>query len=354
MTERRKAAGVGLALLASLSFGSSGPAAKPLLQSGWSPGAVVLVRIGLAAAALVLPTWWLLHGRVRLSRAAIGRLVAFGIVAVAGMQVCYFAAVQRLPVGVALLVEYSGIVLVVLWQWLVRRSRPAALTLAGAAVALTGLVLVIDPFSGGGPISVTGLAWAFGAAVGLAGYYLLAGRIDPQVPPLLVVTGGMVVGVPAVALAGVAGIVPLTATTEPVTLAGHSLPWLLPVLWLGLVTAAVAYVSGVLAVQRLGSTVASFLGLTEVLFAVAIAWLLLSEIPSAVQGFGAVAVLAGVVGVQWGESRPAGVSAAGRAAPRPQRIRRPLRQRTARTPPGRPPGRRTPRRRPRRRPAWPR
>lgn len=305
MADQRTAAGVGLGLLAGLSFGSSGPAAKPLLQSGWSPGAVVLVRIGLAAAALLLPTLWLLRGRIRPARGAVGRLVVFGVLAVAGMQICYFAAISQLPVGVALLVEYSGIVLVVLWQWAVRRSRPAALTLVGAAVALAGLVLVIDPFAGAGAgsISVTGLLWAFGAAIGLAAYYLLAGRIDPQLPPLLVVTGGMVVGVPAVALAGVTGLLPLTAGTTPVTMAGHSLPWLLPVLWLGLVTAAVAYVSGVLAVQRLGSTVASFLGLSEVLFAVAIAWLLLAEIPTAVQGLGAVAVLAGVVGVQWGEAR---------------------------------------------------
>ena len=96
--------------------------------------------------------------------------------------------------------------------------------------------------------------------------------------------------------------------------AGTTVAWWVPVLVLGLVTAGVAYTSGIAAGRRLGSRLASFVALTEVLAAVVAAWLLLGELPRAVQLLGGVLVLAGVVGVKLGEGRPA------RLAERPEPV----------------------------------
>ncbi|MEO5665542.1 MAG: EamA family transporter, partial [Nocardioides sp.] len=75
----------------------------------------------------------------------------------------------------------------------------------------------------------------------------------------------------------------------------------IPVLALGLVTAAFAYVTGIEAGRRLGSRLSSFVALFEVLMAVVFAWLLLGELPRTVQLFGGLLVLAGVVVVKLGE-----------------------------------------------------
>jgi drug/metabolite transporter (DMT)-like permease len=81
--------------------------------------------------------------------------------------------------------------------------------------------------------------------------------------------------------------------------------WLVPVLGLAVVAAAFAYASGVAAIRRLGSRTSSFVGLTEVLFAVLFAWLLLGQRPGVVQLAGGVVVLAGIVLVRLGEREPA-------------------------------------------------
>ena len=83
--------------------------------------------------------------------------------------------------------------------------------------------------------------------------------------------------------------------------------WWVPVLALGLVTAAVAYVTGIEAGRRLGSRLASFVALTEVLMALVFAWLLLGELPRPVQLAGGLLVLAGVVVVKLGEGSPSPV-----------------------------------------------
>lgn len=296
------AGGAALGLVAAATFGSSGIAARPLLEAGWSAGAVVMLRIGVAALLLLVPAAFALRGRWALIRHRAGVLALFGIFGVAGAQVCYFNAVQHLSIGVALLLEYSGILLVVGWLWARTRIAPAAATLLGAVLAIAGLSLVLNVF-GGPSLSVVGVLWGLGAAVGLAVYFVLGARTEDGLPPLVVVTGGMVVGSVALGLLGIVGVMPMHAVLTDVTLAGLTLSWVVPVLWLFLVTAVAAYLTGVLASRRLGSTMASFFGLTEVLFAVLFAWLLLDEVATPVQLIGGALVLAGVVLVRLGELR---------------------------------------------------
>ena len=68
-----------------------------------------------------------------------------------------------------------------------------------------------------------------------------------------------------------------------------------------LIAAALAYVLGILGARHLGSTLASFVGLTEVIFAVAFAWVLLGELPGLIQLVGGLVLLSGVVAVRLGE-----------------------------------------------------
>ncbi|HEY9349299.1 MAG TPA: EamA family transporter, partial [Acidothermales bacterium] len=88
------------------------------------------------------------------------------------------------------------------------------------------------------------------------------------------------------------------------TFAAGTVPWWLPVLGLGIITAALAYVAGIAATRRLGSRLASFVALSEVLAALIAAWLLLGEIPRGIQILGGVLILAGVAAVKLGEPRP--------------------------------------------------
>src|SRR5690242_15990767 len=111
-------AGLTLALVSAAAFGTSGTFAAALIGAGWSPGAAVLARIAVAAVILTVPAVLRLRGQWALLRRGTGRVAIYGLIAVAGAQWCYFNAVARIPVGVAILIEYLGVVLVVGWLWL--------------------------------------------------------------------------------------------------------------------------------------------------------------------------------------------------------------------------------------------
>ncbi len=296
----RTAAGLGFALLSAVAFGLSGALARPLLEAGWSAGATVLVRIGLGAVIVVPFGIYALQGRWHLIRRNAGLITLYGALAVAGAQFCYVSAVQYMQVGPAILIEFTAPAAVVVWLWLVHGQRPGPVTLTGAAVAAFGLVLVLDLLSGA-DLSMAGVLWALGAMVGAATYFLISGDESTGLPPLTLAAGGLVVGAVVLGGLGLVGVLPMRASTESVTYAGNEFAWWMPLLLLGLVTAAIAYASGIAAIRRLGSRLASFVALTEVLASVLWAWVLLDELPRTIQLLGGLLILLGVVGVKLGE-----------------------------------------------------
>jgi drug/metabolite transporter (DMT)-like permease len=300
-------AGLGLALVSAATFGTSGPFASSLLGAGWTAGAAVTVRVVIAALVLTVPAMIALHGRFGQLWRSRRTVAVYGIVAVAGAQLCYFNAVQHLSVAVALLLEYSGVLLVVGWMWARHGHRPGRLTGLGGLGALVGLALVLD-LLGSRAVDPVGLLWGLGAAVGLAVYFVVSSSTEDALPPLVVAWGGLAVGAVALLLAGAAGVLPLAAPRTDVTLAAVQMSWLVPVLGMSLLAAAVAYVAGILGARLLGARVASFVGLTEVLFAVLFAWLLLGQTPRPVQLAGGLLVVAGIALVGLDERPGAAVS----------------------------------------------
>ena len=303
MARDRAGAGLGLALLSAATFGTSGSFARSLTEAGWSPAAAVTARISAAALVLAVPAAVLLRGRWPALRRNLGMIGGYGVFAVAGAQVCFFNAIEYVSVGVGLLLEYLGTVLVVGWVWLRTGQRPRRLTVAGSAVALTGLAFVLN-LAGNTRLDPLGVAWGLGAAIGLAVYYVLSSQAGDDLPPVAMASAGMVVGAAVLGTLGLVRLLPMHATFGDVRFAGHQTSWLVPVAGLSLVAAAVSYVVGIAAARMLGARLSSFVGLTEVIFAVLFAWLLLGELPTAIQLLGGALIVAGVALVRIDELAP--------------------------------------------------
>ena len=296
-------AGLALAVLSAATFSTSGTFASALYGAGWSPGTAVLARIGAAAVILTVPAVIQLRGRWSLLRQNTRSVAAYSLLAIAAPQLCFFNAVARIPVGIALLLEYLGVVLVVGWLWLRHGQRPRRLTVAGGAVAIAGLAMVLD-LAGPGGINPVGVVWALLGAVGLASFFLLsAGGEQAPLPPIVMAWAGMCVATAGLAVVGWTGLLPMTARTCNFHVLGHRMSWIVPVLGLSLLAAVVAYVAGIGGARRLGAKLASFVSLSEVLFAILFAWLLLGQLPSAVQFLGGAFILSGVVMVRLDELR---------------------------------------------------
>jgi drug/metabolite transporter (DMT)-like permease len=297
--------GLAMALVSGLTFGTSGSFASSLLIAGWSPGAVVTARVAIAALVLTLPALQVLRSRsITWSGARI--VLLYGVLGVAAAQFCYFNAVAHLSVAVALLIEYSGILLVVAWGW-IRGHPPGVLTIIAGAVALGGLVLVLN-LSGPQHVDPVGVSWSIGAAFGLATYFVLTAESGETVSPLVMAWGGLAVGSLVLLAAGIAGTLPMHATASDVILLGRHTSWVVPVLGLALVAAVIAYVTGIISVRLLGAKLASFIGLTEVLAAVLFAWLLLGQRLEPIQLLGGALVITGIAMVRLDELRSSGAS----------------------------------------------
>lgn len=285
--------GIVMAVVSALAFSSSGPLVKPLLEAGWSLSAALVVRMGLAALILS-PALVRAARRERgfLRRHALS-LVAFGLVPVLGCQLLFFSAMQRMPVAVALLIQYLAPVMLVGFVWVRTRRAPSRLVMTGSVVAIVGLVLVVDVT--GARFDLLGTVLALGAALCVCVYFVMSERTGDDLPPLALAAGGLMVGACLMLLLAVVGVMPLFAPAVTLTFRGIDVPGLLALGWVGAVGTTLGYAFGVMAVPRVGARLASFIGLSEVLFALGFAWLLLGEAPSAVQIVGGAVLLAGVM-----------------------------------------------------------
>lgn len=307
-TQARPSVGAGLlvALGAAFSFGMSGAWARGLIDAGWTPGAAVTARVWVAALVLLVPTILALRGRWVLLRRNAGMILAYGLLAVTATQLCYFQAVAVMDVGIALLIEYTAPVAVVLWLWLRRGEKPTGRSILGAVIAFVGLVLMLDILTGA-RVDAGGILWALAAMVGAATYFVLSAREDTGLPPIALAGVGLLLGAFGLTVAGLAGVLPMTFSFGEVAYRFGSVPWFVPVLAIGLLATALAYVLGIASTRMLGSRLASFVALAEVIAAMLFGWLLVGQLPEPVQLLGALLVMVGVVVVKLGEPTPVAV-----------------------------------------------
>lgn len=303
---RRRTSGIVMAVISALAFSSSGPLVKPLLEAGWSLSAALIVRMGLAGLILSpMLVRVIVRQRSFLRRHGVA-LLTFGLIPVAGCQLLFFSAMQRMPVAVALLIQYLAPVMLVGFVWLRTRRTPSRLVLVGSVVAVAGLVLVVD--IAGARFDLLGTLLALGAAVCVCVYFVMSERTGDDLPPLALASGGLLVGAVFIGALAIIGVLPFAAPSVTVAFHGVEVPGILPLLWVGAVGTTLGYALGVMAVPRVGSRLASFIGLSEVLFALAFAWLLLGETPAPIQFVGGALLLAGVVLVRMDAAETDGAS----------------------------------------------
>nr|WP_223199070.1 EamA family transporter [Solihabitans fulvus] len=290
--------GTALLVLSSFCFGSSGPLAKAVMDVGLSAPQVASARICLAALMLLLVVGVAAPGRLRPARGEWRLLLGYGLLGVAGVQLCYFVAVSRLPVGIAMLLEYLSPILVVLWVRFVRRTQLPRTMWAGTLLALLGLAMVAQVWQGL-RLDAVGLLAGLGAALCSASYFLLGERAVSSGDPVGLVTLGMLVGaVPVVLLSPPWQLLDGAVLGRPTDFG----PWHPPV-WSMLVTLALlgtvlAYLTGITALRHLPSSVASVLSLIEPVVAAGAAWVLLGEALSPAQLAGGAVLLVGALVVQ--------------------------------------------------------
>ncbi|MBT2378359.1 EamA family transporter [Streptomyces sp. ISL-111] len=318
---QKRSAGLGLALLSAFAFGGSGVAAKPLIEAGLDPLHVVWLRVA-GAALIMLPVAWRHRNLVR-ERPAL--LAGFGLFAVAGVQACYFAAISRIPVGVALLVEYLAPALVLGWVRFVQRRPVTRAAALGVVLAVGGLACVVEVWAGLS-FDTLGLLLALGAACCQVGYFVLSdhggqegkggdGRGVEPPPPLGVIAYGLIVGALVLTVVARPWGMDWSLLGGTAGMNGTGVPAWLLLGWIVLVATVLAYGTGVVSVRMLSPQVAGVVACLEAVIATVLAWVLLGEHLSAPQLIGGFVVLTGAFIAQSSAPKPpSGPVAAGAGA----------------------------------------
>ncbi|MFC9239708.1 DMT family transporter [Streptomyces decoyicus] len=288
---RGRGAGLGIALVSALAFGGSGVAAKPLISAGLEPLHVTWLRV-VGAALVMLPVAWR-HRELARCRPVL--LVGYGLLAVAGVQACYFAALSRIPVGVALLIEYLAPALVLGWVRFVQKRPVTRAAAVGVVLAVGGLACVVEVWSGLS-FDVIGLALALGAACCQVGYFVLSDHGsdgDDRVDPLGVIAYGLLIGAAVLTVIARPWDMHWPVLGGSAEMNGTQVPAVLLLAWIVLIATVAAYLTGVVSIRRLSPQVAGVVACLEAVIATVLAWVLLGEHLSAPQIVGGVVVLTG-------------------------------------------------------------
>ncbi|SCF56403.1 DMT family transporter [Streptomyces sp. Ncost-T10-10d] len=310
-----RSAGLGLALASAFAFGGSGVAAKPLIEAGLDPLHVVWLRVA-GAALVMLPVAWRHRVLVR-SRPIL--LVGFGLLAVAGVQAFYFAALSRVPVGVALLVEYLAPALVLGWVRFVQRRTVTRGAAVGVVLAVGGLTCVVEIWSGLS-FDVVGLLLALGAACCQVGYFVLSDQgsadsaegVEPP-HPVGVIAYGLLIGTVVLTVVARPWGMHWSVLGGSAGMDGMDVPAWLLLVWIVLISTVIAYVTGVISVRLLSPAVAGVVACLEAVIATVLAWVMLGEHLSAPQLIGGSMVLIGAFIAQSATPKtPSGPVASGR------------------------------------------
>ncbi len=288
-----KSVGLGFAVFSAVTFGGSGPFAKALIGAGFTPEQAAWLRI-LGAAALLIPLVLVFRGAsgLRATRSSWRMLVLYGLTGIAGCQTLFFIAASRLPVGVALMLEFTGPVLVVAWLKFGQKIAVPRTAAVGVGIALIGLATVVEIWSGL-TLDLVGLIAGLGAAACQATYFILIDKLTGAADPLVMTAAGSVVG--AVALTAIAAPwgIPWHSLVDTIAIGDRSAPGWVLAAWLIVVSTVVAYLAGAAAVQRLSAAVGGAVAYVEVVAASIFAWILLNETLRTNQIIGGVIVLAG-------------------------------------------------------------
>ena len=301
VADRSYGGGLALALVSASSFGLSGSLARSLLDLGWSPAAVVATRVGGAFLILLIPCLVLIRRIGLPTRGQSLRMLAYGVVAIALAQLCYFSAVQYLSVGVALLLEFLAPVMLIGWHW--ARNPPPAYLVGTCRRGSVDRRPGLRPRPSRGTDAQPDRR-RLGSGCGSVPLRLLPpqrGQRDSDAPihPLLLTTAGTGIGAGVLLAAAAAGVLPLAASTGVTILADQVRRLVAPghVVDLDQLGTRVSELASLRCVAS-AVQLASFVSLTEVIFAVIFAFVLLGQRPGPMQLVGGALILAGIALVQ--------------------------------------------------------
>jgi drug/metabolite transporter (DMT)-like permease len=296
---RRPALGYALVVTGAVLFIVNAGVSRVAIRAGVDATSLTSLRVTGAVVVFALVAAAVRPGALRPPR---GRdlllLAALGLVGVAGLQWTYFVAIDRLPIGIALLLEYTAPVLVALWVRFVQHEPVRGRMWVAIALSLTGLAVVAQVWQGLAFDGIGVLA-GFGAAVCFATYFLLGEHQVGGTDPLPVILWSFLVAAVVLNVARPVTSIDTDALTSSTSLLGALDGWRLPVwvllAWIVLAGTVIPFFTALLALRHLPATIVTMVAMLEPVGAAALGWAWFAESLSPLQVFGGATVVGAIL-----------------------------------------------------------
>jgi len=306
---RRPRLGYALVVTAAVLFIVNAGVSRVSMRAGVEPLTLTTARV--TGSLVVFVGWALLLRRSALRPPrgrALAMVVALGLIGVAALQWTYFVAIDRLPVGVALLLQYTAPVLVALWARFVRDEPVRDRVWLALGLSLAGLAVVSQIWQGL-VLDGIGVAAGLAAAVAFAAYFLLGETSVADDDPLRVILWSFLVATVALnVLRPVTDLgtdLPTTTTSLLGELSSLSAPVWLLLAWVVVLGTVTPFILELYALQHLPATAVVVVAMLEPVGATVLGWSWFGESLTGVQVAGAAAVVAGILLAQTARPAPA-------------------------------------------------
>jgi len=284
---------------AAILFAVNGTVSKVILSSGISSVELTQIRSTGAFVGFALVVLLTAPRRFRVGRRELRFLIVFGVTGVAFVQWLYFVSIHRLPIGIALLIQYVAPLLVALFVRLVLGRKVRRRIWVALALALAGLGLVVEVWSTGLQLDAVGLAAALGGAVAYAAYILMAEYGVRRRDPVSLSAYGFGFAALFWLVVRPPWLFPANRVDDSVSLLGNlerfeAPVWLL-LLFVVVVGTMITFGLVVTALRHLPATRVGIVAMLEPVVASVVAWAWLGESLGAWQLAGGSVVLAGIL-----------------------------------------------------------
>ena len=297
MTQKHPTLGVIFALTAALLFGLNASTTKVIIQSGLTAEQVVFVRSLFSASIALIWALYANRSALKITARQIPQLILLGVVGVGALQWTYSLAVVMLPVGIALLIEYTAVLWVPIIMMIFFKEGVKKQIWLGAALVLGGLAVVGQVWNS--ELDPIGVLWGFAAAASLTFYFISGERVQRNLPTNVTMFYGM-----------------STATLLFLpfanwqnfdfgkfnmqldlsgNLAGNSVPLWLALVWLGVMGSFLPMAFSYLALRHLSATIVGIIATSETILAFFFALLWLGEYITLTQALGGIVVVLGIL-----------------------------------------------------------
>jgi drug/metabolite transporter (DMT)-like permease len=297
VANRRAGIGATAVSFAALMFGLNASTVKVILATGISPELLVLFRATFTATIAGLILLMTNRKAFRLTKKDMPLMVVYGLIGIAMMQWSYSNAVSRLPIAVALLIEYTAIVIVPLVALILFKEKIKARLWVGIGAVLVGLAIVSNIWDS--QLDPIGVAWAFMAAICVSVYFLIGEHTQRKRDAMSTLFYTFAIAAVFWAIINMFNPSKIPDINKIVSLSGNLAGVLWPtwvaLLWLGIMGSFVPMYLDYIALGNLSATAVGIIATSETVFASAFAWVWLGESMTALGVIGGLIVIAGII-----------------------------------------------------------